>query len=401
MTKRTLQVLVALAVISGPSFGAVERVVKFQNTVRLGYDDNIYSTSSKTGSAYISDVINLSAKLNFSSRTDALLYWEPEFQYRFDADPETITYQTLYARLNHAVSQRMFLTLSDRFRYQQKEGQTGFGLDEYNQNYFENDLMGSLDYTLNDVSFLTLGLGHLFRIWDDSSYGEWQDDGTGGNNHSKFTTDFSYYRDLNPNKTKLMGGINYGTLTYDGDRGGYDAATLMVGVDQNFSSTLNGFGRLGYTFASVEGWTSGTQDQSTPYVQAGLESQPSARTSLTSSLGYSLAMADNSVYNAQNKFNFGVGARHDVTAKITLSGSFAYIYSFYDQNYANGSVGASESIDVKDNYFTLGLRGSYQVNRNNFVELGYLFRTRNVSADDLTFNDWDGNRFDVSWRLRL
>lgn len=401
MMNRSLQVLVALAVISGPSFAAVERVVKFQNTVRVGYDDNIYSTEDKTDSMFVTEIVNLSAKLNFSSRTDALLYWEPEFQYRVDGDPELITYQTLYARLNHAISQRLFLTLSDRFRYQEKEGQTGTSLDEYNQNYTENDLMGSLDYTLNDVSFLTLGLGYKFRMWDDSDYGEWQDDNTGGNDYNKVTGDLSYYRDVKPNKTKVMGGVNVGSLSYDGDRGGYDSTTLMVGVDQNFSPTLSGYGRLGYTFASVEGWSTGTEDQSTPYLSAGLEAQPSERTTITSSLGYSLYQSENSIYNAQNRFNVGLGARHDLTAKISLSGSFAYTYSFYDADYANGSESAATTVDVDDNYFTLSLRGSYQVNRNNFVELGYLLRNRDVTADSISLNDWDGNRFDISWRLRL
>ena len=102
MTNRTLQVLVALSLISASSFAAKERVIRFQNTVRLGYDDNIYQTVDGTGSAYVSDVINLSAKLNFSTRTDALIYWQPEFQYRFDADPKFITTQDLYVRLNHA-----------------------------------------------------------------------------------------------------------------------------------------------------------------------------------------------------------------------------------------------------------------------------------------------------------
>ena len=397
MTKRTLQVLIALALVTGTSFGAVERVVKFQNNLRVGYDDNIYSSPDKVESVYIADIINLSAKLNFSTRTDALLYWEPEFRYRFDAEPKFITYQTLYARLNHALSQRVFLTISDRFRYQQKEGQSGPALDDFNQNYIENDLMGALDIALDEKSFIGVGAGYEFRIWDDSDYGEWNNGTGGGNNYDKVKGDLSYNRDLKPNKTTVMGGLNANTLTYDGSRGGYDTIALLVGVDQNFTPTLNGFGRVGYQFSSID--TVGTSDDtSAPYLQAGLEAQPSARTSITGSLGYSLSRSDNTVYNAQDRFNVGVGASHDITAKISLSGSFSYIFSNYDSKYANNPAAP----DAKDNYFTLGARGSYQVNRNNFVELGYLFRTRSVSADGGgSLSDWDGNRVDLSWRLRL
>lgn len=392
MTKRSLQVCTVFLLIAASSYAAKENVIRFENTVRLGYDDNIYTTDDKTGSAFITDIINLSAKLNFSTRTDALLYWQPEFQYRFDADPGFITYQDLYAKLNHAISQRLFFTLSDRFRYQQKEGQVG-NVSDYNQNYFENDLMGALDYTLNDVSGLRGGADYVFRTWDDSDYGE----GTQNNDFDKWALDGSYYRQVKPNKTQVMGGVNYTSLSYAGDRGGYDSTTLMVGADQNFSANTTGFGRLGWSFNDVDS-NMGGSDSSSPYLQAGLEMNPSARSSYTTSIGYSMQRAENSYYNAQDQFNVRLAGRYDITAKINLSGSLQYIYSSYDGDYSE----VTGSPDADDNYFSLGLRCAYQINRNNFVDLGYLFRTRTASTEGgVQLSDWDGNRFDVSWRLRL
>jgi hypothetical protein len=399
MTKSTFNVLVALALVSGSSFAEKENVVRFQNQVRLGYTDNIYKTADEVSSAYIKDIINLSAKLNFSSRTDVLLYWQPEFQYRFDADPKFVTYQDLYARLNHAVSQRMFVTLSDRFRYQQKEGQTGSvstgGVSDYNQNYFENELLGAVDYTLNDESGLKVGAGYEFRVWDDKAYGEWNQSGqTGGNNFNLVTADGSYYRQIKPNKTQIMGGVNYAGLSYEGERGGYNAVTPMIGVDQNFTPTVTGFGRLGYSFTSVD--NEGTSsDTSAPYLQAGLEVNPSARTSVTTSLGYSLYRSENSVYNAQDQLSLGLGVRHDVTAKISLAGSLSYIYSNYKSDYST----YNNSSDAKDSLVTVGLRANYQLNRNNFLELGYVYQTRVVSEGN--FSEWDSNQIDCGWRLRL
>jgi hypothetical protein len=401
MTKRSLQVLIALSLLSAGSFAAQERVVRFQNHVRLGYDDNIYQTEDKQGSAYITDVFNLTAKLNFSTRTDALLYWEPKFEYRFDADPNFVSYQNLYARLNHAISQRLFLTLSDHFLYQQKEAQAG--ADVYNSNYYENNLLGALDYTLSDVSYLKLGAGYGFRIWDDSSYGEWQAPttgnplGSGGNNYNKIAVDGAYYRQMKPNKTLAMGAVDYESLAYDGDRGGYNSVSLLVGADQNFTPNVTGFGRVGVSFNQIEN-INNDQDSTTPYLQAGLETSPSARTTVTSSLGYSLARSENSAYNAQNRFNIGLGASHDITAKITLTGSFDYIYSFYDSAYVvNGNTAAP---DGKDQYLALGARLAYQINRNNFLDLGYLFRTR-MASGGAALGEWDGNRVDIAWRLRL
>ncbi len=391
MNKRTLFVLTGLALVSSTSFAAKERVIRFQNHVRLGYDDNIYGSEEEKGSGFITDIINLSAKVNFSSRTDALLYWQPEFQYRFDADPEMVNYQDLYGRLNHAVSQRAFLTLSDRFRYQQREGQAGLvggGTDDTNSNYIENDFQGALDYTLNSVSYMKLGAGYDFRVWDDSTYGK-----TAGNDFDRFNANGTYIRQLKPNKTQGTLGISYNDLSYNGSRGGYESMVFSGGVDQNFTPHVTGFGRVGFSLNNVDGGSLGSDNESTtPYFQAGLEVNPTSRTSLNGSLGYSLARSDNSVYNAQDQFSFGLGARHDLTAKISLATSLSFIHSNYDSKYSRTGLLS----DATDDYFTLTLRGSYQVNRNNFLEAGYLFANR--SSD---FTDWSRNRVDVAWRLRL
>lgn len=393
MTNRTLQVLIALSMISASSFAAKERVIRFQNQARIGYDSNIYQTDDETSSAFITDIINLSAKLNFSTRTDALFYWQPEFQYRFDADPKFITYQDLYGRLNHAISQRMFLTLSDRFRYQQKEGQAG-GVSDYNANYFQNDLMGALDYTLNDVSYLKGGAGYDFRTWDDSTYGEDQ-----GNDFDQIKANGGYYRQVKPNKTTVMGGINYSTLDYAGDRGGYDSTALFVGADQNFSPSLSGFGRVGVSMTSTENSQS-SSDSTAPYFQGGMEYTTSGRTSLTGSIGYEPYRSENSFYNSQDRFNFGLGARHDITGKISLSATMNYILSLYDGSYQTNLGFAAP--DSEDTYLTLGLRCAYQINRNNFLEAGYLFSTRSATSDNnVVLSDWDSSRIDLTWRLRL
>jgi hypothetical protein len=54
---------------------------------------------------------------------------------------------------------------------------------------------------------------------------------------------------------------------------------------------------------------------------------------------------------------------------------------------------------VNDAYLSLALRGTYQINRNNFVELGYTFSTRSV--DESTLSDYDRNRIELGWKLRL
>lgn len=369
-------------------YAAKERVVRFQNHVRVGYDDNIYSTEDKQGSGYVTDIINLSTKTTFSSRTDAMLYWQPEFRYRFDAEPNDIMYQDLYARFNHAISQRAFISLWDRFRYQDKEGQTGPGVSVIDQRFIENDLNGSLDYTLTSLSSLRVGAGYEMRVWNDDAYGK----GTANNDYDQLRGDGSFNYQLVENRTQLMGGLNYVDHQYEGSRGGFESITALVGIDQNFNPDVTGYARVGGTLSDVEYYGS-TEDSTTPYLQAGLQVNPTARTSINGSLGYSIYRSENSIYNAQDRFDLTIGVRQDITAKINLAASLSYFLGFYDSAY--GSVGIA---DATDNYAMLSLRGSYQLNRNNFLEAGYTFRNRWTSG---ALYEYDGNIVDIGWRLRL
>jgi len=393
MNKGKIYLLVALSLASATTFAAKERAIRVQNTVRVGYDDNVYQDNGNVSSAFVTDIINISGKMTFSSRSDMLLYWQPEFRYRMDADPEMVTYQDLYARFNHAISQRTFLKISDRFRYQQKDGQTGGGVDRANQNFFENDLLGALDFTLSPKGQINLGAGYEFRVWDDENYGK----GVQGNNYDQFKANGSYIRELKPNRTQGLLGINYVDHAYDGSRGGFNSTTVFAGVDQNFNANVIGNARLGYSFSNVDGGSAtGDSDTSSPYLQAGLDVNPTARTSFTGSLGYSLYQSDNSVYNAQDRFSLGLGVRHDLTGKVSLSSSITYIYSLYDADYARGG-GVID--DAQDDYFVFNLRGSYQINRNNFVDAGYQYSNRN--SDSAFLNEYDRNVVDIGWRLRL
>jgi hypothetical protein len=338
------------------------------------------------------DILNISGKLNFSSRSDAVFSYQPEIRYRPDVDPETATYHDLYGKLNHALSQRVFLTLSDRLRYQQRDAQSG-AVNAFDQNYLENDLMGSLNFTLNSVSSVILGGGYEFRIWDDDNYGEVR-----GNNYDKYDTSLSYFRELGKDTTKGMLGVDYALVDYDGTRGSIDSITLMTGADTVFNPNLNGFGRVGASMSSVD-TVSGSEDQTTPYLDAGLEYKPSERTSLNGNIGYSLYQAENSVYNAQDRASVGFGLRHDVTAKINVAGTVSYIMSQYDGTLATGA--GPLGIDADDDWLQFSLRGSYQINRNNFAEIGYQFTDRSVDTSAGGLTEYSRNRFDIGWRLRL
>ena len=382
--------LAAMALGSVSSFAGKDSTWHFQNSVRIGHDNNIYQArdGNQEESVFLTDIINISGKMNFSSRSDMTLFWQPEFRYTVDMDPEFASYQDLYAQFNHALSQRTFLTLSDRFRYQAKDGQSDLLVSE-NQNFLENDLMGALDFTLNAKSQIKAGAGYEFRKWDDSDYGG----GTINNDFDQIKADGSYVRELHQNTTHGSLGVNYVDHEYNGDRGGFNSTTIYGGVDHNFNPNMLGNLQLGYSFSTVDG-SSGSSDSSSPFLQAGLEYNPTERTSINGTLGYALRMSQNSYYNASDEFKMGLGLRHDLTGKISLSIALAYVHSIYDSSYASSVLP-----DAKEDYISLPLRASYQINRNNFVDIGYAFSQR--ATDSAGISEYTRSRFDFGWRLRL
>ena len=391
MSKVKFIMSAALVLGSSAAFAGKDSTFKFQNSVRVGYDDNIYLArdGNQQETAFVTDIINITGKMAFSSRSDLTFYWQPEFRYRLDADPKFISYQDLYARFSHAISQRTFLTLSDRFRYQQKDGQSDLAQTE-NQNFLENDLLASLDFTLNSLSQIVIGGGYEFRAWDDDDYGQ----GTSNNDYDQIKANGAYVRELRPNSTSGSLGINYVNHEYAGSRGGFDTTSLYGGVDHNFSAKSLGTIQLGASSSTVDG-ASGSEDSTTPFFQGGWEYNPTERTSYNTTLGYSLYRSENTVFNAQERFNIGLGVRHDLTGKISLSTTLSYIHSFYDSAYAQ--AGAPE--DAVDQLVTLAIRGSYQINRNNFLDLGYELSLRD--SDSPFLQEYGRNRFDFGWRLRL
>jgi len=390
MRSKSLYLSVVALLMATSAFSEQQRVVRIQNHLRFGIDDNIYLNEAEEDSAEIIDVLNISGKMRFSSRTDAVFSYQPEYRYRFDADPDSVTFHDAYASLNHALSQRAFLIISDRMRYQVRDAQSG-SVSLTDANYLNNHLMGSLNITLSSLSSLKLGGGYEFRVWEDDTYGK-----TKGNNYDAYEASVSVFRQMGKETTKGMVGVDLENTEYEGSRGSVDVSTFMVGADHNFNRNVTGFGRVGASMVSAD--TDVTSDDSTtPYVSAGLDYNPTERTSFNGNVGYSVYRAQNSFYNTQNRFNLGVGAQHDLTAKISVASSLSYVMSAYDGSvYTSfGTIG----LDVEDEWIQWNIRGSYQINRNNFVELGYEFTDRAI--DKGVLSEFSRNRVDIGWRLRL
>ena len=133
----------------------------FSNYIRFGYDDNIYQeTNNEEESSYISDILNLSGKIQFSNRAELLLYWQPEIRYRFEAEEKALFLQDLYAKYINAINQSSKIQITDRYRYSELDAnQSG---DNASKEYAENDLKGSYNNQLNERNSINLSAGYYY-----------------------------------------------------------------------------------------------------------------------------------------------------------------------------------------------------------------------------------------------
>ncbi|MCF7848845.1 MAG: outer membrane beta-barrel protein [Kiritimatiellales bacterium] len=378
-------VVIGLSLLCATVHAAQERSIHVSNSVRVGYDDNVHHDGVGDSSTYITDILQISAKAVFSARTDLLVYYQPQITYRENAtDNKNVMYHLFYAKLNHAISERVFLGVSDRFNFQGDDERIQSAIDDLA--YWENNIQASLSFTLSSLSQLTVAGGYELRRWSDSTYAARQD-------YDEYFASANYQRELRPNTTYGYLGVNFADLEYDSStRGGYEVITGYGGLGHNFTPNVNGSVNLGYSSSSIDGAYG--SETTAPYFSGSLQYNPSARTTINGSLTHSLSTSENTVYNIQESTAANLGLRHEFTGRITGVAAVGYTLSQYE---ADSAVVGSAQMDNDEDYFRFSTRLSYQINRIHFVDVGYEYSTR----DSDIYTDWDRNRYDIGWRFKL
>ena len=367
----------------------------FSNYIRFGYDDNIYQeTNNEEESSYISDILNLSGKVQFSNRAELLLYWQPEIRYRFEAEEKALFLQDLYAKYINAINQSSKIQITDRYRYSELDAnQSG---DNASKEYAENDLKGSYNNQLNERNSINLSAGFTTRRNenDSSVYSQTRD-------FDRYNLSGIISRNLDRDKRTVSLGYIFSEHEIENNAGGIESGTLFVGYDRIFNPQLLGSIQLGYTDAEIEQKNgnsnlSVTSDSSNPYFEIGFNYDLSERTSVSSSFNHSLRYSTTSAYNAEERSDWLIALSHDLTAKINLNVSFSYVKADYESDFLRE---ITTTPGDEDESTVLNIRADYQINRNHFVELGYQGRSRNTEV--LADGDYDRNRIYFGWKLKL
>ncbi len=400
----------------GQLFAEGEGPFKVINTVRMGYNDNIHASSNGEGSFFVTDIIDLSFRAALSDRTDMMV--KSQFNILTESGDNRFN-PNLYVMLNHSVSPRLLLRLSEYYRSGDKSGSgttAGNNTDKL-YNYFYNKIDASADYVLTGKDRLTGALSHEVLRNDKE------------NDSLDYTTiggTVSWKRDLVPQRTyatlnlgqrkttydnKPVDSVAYGTnTTYLQQNAYFDATDLSAGLNHTFNQQWQGHVEAGVTYVQpnfsdynktaissgviVETNKASNESSLNPLVKAGLVYSPSPRTRLTSDLAMSYQASDDQGYGGQNTTELAFGVQHDITAKLMAKATARFANIAYDAQDATTSSPKSETEERMD----IELRFTYKLNRMNFLELGLRHSETDRSYQN---NSWEQNVVDVGWRLEL
>lgn len=379
-------------ILSAVAAFAAERTSPFHvaNRIRAEYDSNLYQAAEDEKDSFnLYEEIELS--LNLVGETSFLgLRYRPNIIFYSGRDNnKTDLYHDLDVNLSQRLGETVTVGVSDQLRAGQLPAVED---DDYrvrsDDDNIYNSLLGTLAVQLLPATRLDLSGRYRFLKYNE-------DDIHKNDNYRSWVLGASL-RQVFGSLTTVAVDYRYQDFTYNDAAKDVarDNQTHYVGAsfEQTFSPELLGSLRAGASFRSFE--QDVYDDDTSPYFDVSLSFLPSPRTRLTANAGYSISESDVSAYMTENRFYAALHLAHNLTAKIDLYASAGYELNCYDDEYL---VAGAEKIDDKDSSYYASARASFQVARNNWLELGYQFT--GINSDLRT--EYDRHRVNVGWRWQL
>jgi hypothetical protein len=379
MKRKQLFISILIGLAAGQIFAEGDRPFTLVNTLRVGYSDNITQVSNnEESSAFIRDMVDLSFRAALSDRTD--LIFKSRFEFRSDSEDNNL-YPNLYAVLTHSVSERMLIELSDKFRSGSKTSRFASGRHDY----LENTVSLVPSYILSPKDSLSAPVSYTIERHDTAIEQEDTDIVTFG---------ASWKRELSPQRTWAALHVRRIMADYINRDSTFDSTRLTAELSHTFNTEWQGNVEAGLSFDEFDrGGALGTSSGENPFFRAGLAFAPTPRTRFTGDFTHQYKESDNSTFAAETSSELRLAAQHDFTAKIMGKVTARFSESEYDAE-ANERGGGDETEELLD----LDFRLSYQLNRINFLELGFRHREKQY---DTAGRDWEENVVDVGWRVEL
>ena len=399
MKIKKINLIVFLVFLFFNTFSENNRTIRIENHIRYGFDDNLNHTpksarNQAVASYYLSDIVSITSKIIPSESSTLLLFYQPEFTHRFDADDKFLYLQDLYVNYIHSISPISQFQLTDRFRISEPDVNQTDG-----KSYAENNLRASYQKNISETTGVNLLFGFTERVNEDN-----QNRRFGTRDFKRMRLSYLLSREIDAEKKTLSGGINYNDHTIQHDGGSIDTSTIFAGFDYKINPRLLTSTQIGYTFGTInqaEGsdsinYVNKSSKTESPFFELGVNYEVSKNTKINSSYSYSLRYTTLSLYNAELRSDFLIGVQHKFTPKMAISCSISKVITNYESEFLRLY---SQQSSLEDNNTIINIRGEYNINRNHTLEAGYQNRERN--GWDSQNQDYSRNRMYVGWQLNI
>ncbi len=404
-------VLVLLATVWTAS-AEKPRNLTVENSLRLGFDDNVYlSSSNEEDSFRITDELALTGDLRLENTYLSLRYRAGLTWYDNRPDNDTEWSHQVNFLWNQTLSRRFSLGVLDAFSYQDRPeliNEDGT-IRRSDSSYAYNSLNATLATILSAKTRLDLsGRSQMLR-YDEERLAEVEDYdiyGAGATLRSQVAKETAAFMDLRYESLEytdsaslalspvlLPGSAEVSQVTVP-DRGA-DTTSAGAGVEHTFNPNLIGMARAGLTYKEYD--AANSDNDSAPYGELSLTMLPSPATRVTLGAAYSLFQSSVSTYANQERTALTLKVGHDLAAKVQVSVAASFVNSDYEAADTVDTVAEDTATDGNEEALTLATRLTYRVNRTNWLEAGWSLS--DLSSD--VRSDYQRNIYDIAWRVRL
>lgn len=388
--KKQILIIAGLLIGHGMSWGlGGGNAVSLQNNLSLNWNDNFNQTASnKISTGSIAESPEITVNLNQGNSSFGLRYRPSFIWYTDDAvsRKQSIQHQ-LDANLNHYFSQRLSLMLNETLRrgLQPEILDRNNAMVSPNASFIENSVNGAVGIQLRPATRLDVSGRYYIMHYDDEAVS------TNGN-YNIATAGFSLRQELSKSTT-VSGNLSYDNTSYR-QLNARSASTYSIGagLEHSFGSRLLSSINGGYQLKAFEATISG---QNSPYGNLSLTYIFDPRLRLTGGATYSLWEADIAPYANQERFTGYFALGYDITSRITLNLTGGITRGKYLAEQIYDPLKAATAVGGVDSLLQAGARLSYQINRNNWVDVSYGYTT--ASSD--VRSDFDVNTCSVNWRV--
>jgi len=391
--KHTLIILSALALLQAP-LHAQKLPVDVSNTVRVEYDDNIYTAGTSSDKQDSFKLIN-ELQILLDSQQQNTYYgfrYAPSVVWFEDRSGEsTDVNHSLDLILDHSFSPRSAVQLKNTLRYAQEPEVVESDVTLRNRNDFLYNSFnaGYRTHLVPNKTFMNIDARYAVMRYSDDEIAVLSD-------YDQLVVGADVRQRVAPN-TDAGGQIRYTLLDYDTNFRDVDSIQVGAVFSRIFNPKLSSELRGGVEFRDADQALDQTSE--TPYVDATFVYLVSEDTRFTGGLGYSKDLSPLNRFAQQDRTRVHAAVSNRVSAATTLHLSASYSMGSFDLDDATAAFDPDVHTDGDENILQFAARLAYRLNVRSSFEAAYSFTE--LDSDVRPTEDFDRNRVSLAWKYDL